>query len=60
MAKLVDRMLELHKQLAQAQPESQRRPIEEEIEKTDREIDWLVYELYNLTEDEIKIVEEGM
>jgi len=27
-------------------------------EATDRRIDWLVYELYRLTEEEIEIVEE--
>ena len=31
-----------------------------EIEAADREIDQLVYELYGLTEDEIKIVEEAV
>lgn len=31
-----------------------------EIEKTDKEIDKMVYELYGLTEDEIKIVEESV
>lgn len=30
-----------------------------EIDKTDREIDQMVYELYGLTDDEIKIVEEA-
>ena len=30
-----------------------------EIEKTDKEIDQMVYELYGLTEEEIKIVEES-
>ncbi len=30
-----------------------------EIEKTDREIDQMVYELYGLTEEEIKIVEQS-
>jgi len=30
-----------------------------EIDKTDKEIDQMVYELYGLTEDEIKIVEES-
>jgi hypothetical protein len=30
-----------------------------EIESTERQIDKLVYELYGLTEDEIKIVEGG-
>lgn len=59
MVELVDQMLELHKQLTEAQMETDRRPIEEEIETTDREIDQLVHELYGLTEEEIKIVEEG-
>jgi len=31
-----------------------------EIEKTDKEIDQMVYELYGLTEEEIKIVEESI
>ena len=30
-----------------------------EIDKTQREIDQMVYELYGLTEEEIKIVEEA-
>jgi hypothetical protein len=30
-----------------------------QIEATDREIDRLVYELYGLSEDEIKIVEDA-
>lgn len=33
--------------------------IKAHIDKTDREIDQMVYELYDLTEDEIKIVEES-
>jgi len=32
--------------------------LEKKIEETDKEIDQMVYELYGLTEDEIKIVEE--
>jgi hypothetical protein len=31
--------------------------VRREIESTDRQIDSLVYELYGLSEDEIKIVE---
>jgi len=31
-----------------------------EIEKTDAEIDRLVYELYGLTGEEIKIIEESL
>ena len=34
--------------------------LKSEIEKTDREIDRMVYELYGLTEEEIKIVEESV
>lgn len=30
-----------------------------EIEATDRQIDQLVYELYGLTEEEVKIVQEA-
>ena len=30
-----------------------------EIDKTDREIDLMVYELYGLTEEEIKIIENS-
>jgi hypothetical protein len=33
--------------------------LEEEIEKTDREIDQMVYDLYDLTDEEIKIVKGG-
>ena len=34
--------------------------IEEEIEKTDNQIDQKVYELYGLTEEEIGIVEKSL
>jgi len=34
--------------------------IKAEIDKTDREIDGMVYKLYGLTEDEIRIVEESV
>ena len=33
--------------------------IQEEINETDKQIDQMVYKLYDLTEDEIKIVEEN-
>ncbi|HAO09299.1 MAG TPA: restriction endonuclease subunit M [Chryseobacterium sp.] len=39
------------------QEASQALAIKSEIEKTDKEIDWMVYELYGLTEEEIGIVE---
>jgi len=57
MVKLVERMLKLHKDLKEAgTPEKQER-VEREVRATDGEIDKLVYGLYGLTEDEIKIVE---
>jgi hypothetical protein len=34
------------------------RPTVPGVDATDREIDWLVYNLYGLTEEEIKIIEE--
>ena len=71
---LVERMLELHKRTPSAfgtSPKSQnagfrgggRTPgdkerVAREIESTDRAIDRLVYELYGLMENEIKVVED--
>ncbi|WLD75367.1 MULTISPECIES: hypothetical protein [unclassified Leptotrichia] len=37
-----------------------RRNIENKIDKIDREIDKMVYELYGLKDDEIKIIEENL
>jgi hypothetical protein len=54
---LVERMLELHKQLAAVKGESDKTAIERQIAATDSEIDRLVYELYGLTPEEIAIVE---
>lgn len=57
MVSLVDQMLALHKQLAQANTPHDKTAIQRQIDATDRQIDQLVYELYRLTEEEIKIVE---
>jgi hypothetical protein len=58
MVSMVERMLALHKQLAVLRNPNDKTRVEREIEATDRQIDQLVYELYGLTEEEIKIVEE--
>ena len=58
MVTLVERMLELHKQLAEAKTPQAKTVLQRQIEATDRQIDRLVFELYGLTEEEIKIVEE--
>jgi len=56
---LVDAMLQLHKDLAQAKTPDAKNALQRQIDATDRQIDHLVYELYGLTDDEIKIVEEA-
>jgi len=55
MTKYVDRMIELHKRLDEVKPPYEK-PV---INATDKAIDKLVYQLYDLTEEEIKIVEEA-
>jgi len=57
MVQLVETMLDLHKRLQQARLPEEKTQLQRQIEATDRQIDQLVYELYELTEDEIKIVE---
>jgi len=52
-------MLDLHKQLATAKTPTDKTAIQRQIDATDRRIDRLVYELYDLTDDEIAIVEEA-
>ena len=57
MVKLVERMLELNRELPKAKTPDEKTRLERQIAATDRQIDNLVYELYRLSEDEIKIVE---
>ena len=57
MVKLVERMLGLHKKLTAAKVPNEKTQIQRQITATDKQIDNLTYELYNLTEEEIKIVE---
>jgi DNA-binding protein H-NS len=57
MVKLVEQMLELHEQLPKATAETDKVMLQRQIDATDQEIDNLVYELYELTPEEIVIVE---
>jgi type I restriction-modification system DNA methylase subunit len=57
MVSLVGRMLALNDQIAEAKTSHEQTLLQRQIEATDKQIDRLVYELYGLTEDEIKIVE---
>ncbi len=59
MVGLTKVMLELHKKLSKAKVPSDKERLQREIEATNKQIDNLVYELYGLTPDEIKIVEGG-
>ncbi|MBI5185551.1 MAG: Eco57I restriction-modification methylase domain-containing protein [Nitrospinae bacterium] len=54
---LVDRMLDLNKELQKAKTAHDQTALKRQIDATDKEIDRLVYELYGLAEEEIKIVE---
>jgi hypothetical protein len=59
MVSLVDAMLSLKRQIAEARTSHEQTLLQRQIEATDKQIDQLVYELYGLTEEEIKIVESG-
>ena len=56
---LTKSMLGLHRRLAAEKHPQRVEQIQREIEAVDRQIDQLVYELYGLTEEEIRIVEES-
>jgi type I restriction-modification system DNA methylase subunit len=61
MVELVTRMMELKKQQVRApkkQSPSEKQLLDQKLAITDQQIDALVYELYGLTEEEIRIVED--
>jgi len=57
LVKLVEQMLTLHRQHATARTPQEQTGLARQITATDAQIDRLVYDLYGLTEDEIRIVE---
>ncbi|HUV87353.1 MAG TPA: N-6 DNA methylase [bacterium] len=57
MVALVEEMLELHKRLARAKSDPDKQRLQRAVATTDRKIDNLVYELYGLADEEIRIVE---
>jgi hypothetical protein len=57
MVPLVEKMLDLHQQLAAAKMPQAKTMLQRQVEATDRQIDNLVYALYGLSDEEIKIVE---
>jgi hypothetical protein len=56
---LMDKMLGLMPKLCAATAESEKAVLQNAVTATDQQIDQLVYELYGLTDDEIKLVEGG-
>jgi hypothetical protein len=56
---LVEHMLSLNARRATANTASAQTVLERRIDATDRQIDQLVYELYGLTDEEIRAVEEA-
>ncbi|MHB8859961.1 MAG: Eco57I restriction-modification methylase domain-containing protein [Thermoleophilia bacterium] len=59
LVELVERMLDLNKRLQKANTAHEKDSLQRQIDATDRQIDRLVYELYDLTDEEIKTVEGG-
>lgn len=57
IVKHVETMLELNKELQKAKLATEQEQIKQRISYTDKKIDALVYELYGLTDEEIKVVE---
>jgi len=57
MVEMVEQMLALNKQLAITNTAHEKTALQRQIDATDHQIDQLVYELYGLTDEEIKIVE---
>jgi len=58
MVGLVEQMLELHKKLAAAKLDHEKNTHQRQIAATDKQIDELVYELYDLTDQERKVIEK--
>jgi len=58
MVEMVDQMLEVQKKYHNAKTENEKAMFKKQIDILDNQIDQLVYKLYNLTEEEIRIVEE--
>jgi hypothetical protein len=59
MVALVEQMLDLQRRLAAARTPAEQTALQRQAAATDQQIDALVYALYGLTEEEIKIVEGG-
>jgi hypothetical protein len=59
MVALVEHMLQLQKELTVLKTPDAEQRIQRQLDATDKQIDKLVYKLYNLTDEEIKIVKDS-
>ena len=57
---LVNTILKMNRKLSKAKTPQEKTLIQRQIQATDRQIDKLVYKLYDLTDEDIKIVEASM
>jgi type I restriction-modification system DNA methylase subunit len=57
MMRLIQDMLSLNEKIPAIKTDHEKTALQRQIDATDQQIDQLVYELYGLTEEEIKIVE---
>ena len=57
IVQLVESVLALYQHKAKAKTQADQQQIQRQIDKTEKQIDMLVYELYDLTPDEIAVVE---
>jgi hypothetical protein len=57
LGNIVKQIVSLNTELLASQTDHERTVIQRQIDATDKQIDALVYELYGLSEEEIKIVE---
>ncbi len=58
LVELVEQMLSLNKRFIDARTPHEKTILQQQIDITDQQIDRLVYELYGLTDEEIKMVAE--
>ena len=60
LVSLVDSMLETQKEFHNAKSDNDKKLFKQKIDIIDSQIDSLVYELYGLNEDDIKVIEAGL
>ena len=60
LIKLVDTIISLNEDFYKAKASPEKQQLQDRIDHTDKKINELVYKLYELTNEEIKIIENGV